>query len=319
MQYQPTTSRRTFIAGAAMASAIAGAKTFAQPTPEKTPKIDPTGYVDAHVHVWTPDTSRYPLAAGFKQENMKPPSFTPEQLFEHCRPSGVERIVLIQMSFYRFDNSYMLDTLERFPSTFSAVGIVDEHAAGVGQRMKELAKRGVRGFRVHPGKGSPEAWLGSSGMAEMWSTAADANLAICPLVNPNCLPALDRMCERYPRTKVVIDHFARIGIASPTHGEDLDRLCKIARFPKVHVKTSAFYALGEKKAPYLDLGPMIRRLRDTFGAERLMWASDSPFQVQNGHTYAASISLIRDRLDFLTDADRAWLLKKTAEQVFFAS
>ena len=27
-----------------------------------------------------------------------------------------------------------------------------------------------------------------------------------------------------------------------------------------------------------------------------MWASDSPFQVQNGHDYASSIALIRDRL-----------------------
>ena len=60
-------------------------------------------YIDAHVHVWTPDTDHYPLAAGFTKEDMKPPSFTPEQLFAHSRPSGVERVVLIQMSFYRFD------------------------------------------------------------------------------------------------------------------------------------------------------------------------------------------------------------------------
>jgi predicted TIM-barrel fold metal-dependent hydrolase len=63
---------------------------------------------------------------------------------------------------------------------------------------------------------------------------------------------------------------------------------------------------------------MIQRLRDAFGAERLMWASDCPFQVQNGHTYANSIALIRDRLDFLSAADRAWILRRTAEKVFFA-
>ena len=32
-------------------------------------------YIDAHVHVWTPDTWRYPLASGFNKENMKPASF----------------------------------------------------------------------------------------------------------------------------------------------------------------------------------------------------------------------------------------------------
>ena len=34
-------------------------------------------------------------------------------------------------------------------------------------------------------------------------------------------------------------------------------------------------------------------MRDGFGAARLMWASDCPFQVQDGQTYADSISLIR--------------------------
>ena len=83
------------------------------------------------------------------------------------------------------------------------------------------------------------------------------------------------------------------------------------------MKTSAFYALGEKKAPYTDMAPLIRKLRDTFGAQRLMWASDCPFQVQNGHTYADSIAVIRDRLDFLSPEDKEWMLRKTAEKVFF--
>ena len=49
-----------------------------------------------------------------------------------------------------------------------------------------------------------------------------------------------------------------------------------------------------------------------------MWASDGPFQVMNGHTYKESIELVRSRLDFLTDADRGWLLRGTAERVFFS-
>jgi predicted TIM-barrel fold metal-dependent hydrolase len=70
--------------------------------------------------------------------------------------------------------------------------------------------------------------------------------------------------------------------------------------------------------PYTDLGPMIRRLLEAYGRQRLMWATDCPYQVQEGHTYAASIDLIRDRLDFLNEEDRRWLLRKTAEKVFFA-
>jgi predicted TIM-barrel fold metal-dependent hydrolase len=62
---------------------------------------------------------------------------------------------------------------------------------------------------------------------------------------------------------------------------------------------------------------MIRRLVDAYSPQRLMWATDCPYQVQNGHTYLDSIELVRSRLDFLSADDRAWLLGKTAERVFF--
>ena len=98
----------------------------------------------------------------------------------------------------------------------------------------------------------------------------------------------------------------------------MKNLCKLAEHKRVTVKTSACYALGKKKAPYLDLAPMFGPLLDAFGPQRLMWASDCPFQVLNGHTYRASIDLVRERLEILSDSDRQWLLGKTAERVFFA-
>lgn len=60
----------------------------------------PMNYIDAHLHVWTHDTAKYPLAPGYKKEDMQPPSFTPEEVFAHAKPNGVTRFVLIQMSYY---------------------------------------------------------------------------------------------------------------------------------------------------------------------------------------------------------------------------
>ena len=152
----------------------------------------------------------------------------------------------------------------------------------------------------------------------MWRTGADENLAICHLVNPDSLAAIDRMCGKFPHTPVVIDHFARIGVDGVLRDNDIKQLCRLARHRHTFVKLSAFYALGKKQPPYLDLVPMIRRLLDVFGPERLMWATDCPYQVQGGQTYEDSISLIRDRIDFLSDGDRAWILRKTAERLFFS-
>jgi predicted TIM-barrel fold metal-dependent hydrolase len=61
-------------------------------------------YIDAHSHIWTPDVAHYPLAEGFIVENMNPRSFTAEELLALCRPAGVGRVNLIQMSFYQFDD-----------------------------------------------------------------------------------------------------------------------------------------------------------------------------------------------------------------------
>ena len=86
----------------------------------------------------------------------------------------------------------------------------------------------------------------------------------------------------------------------------------------MYVKISAFYAFGTKQPPYLEQAPKIKRLYEAFGPERLMWASDCPYQLENGNTYAASIALVRDQLDFLTNDDKDWLLRHTAQKVFFS-
>jgi predicted TIM-barrel fold metal-dependent hydrolase len=155
-------------------------------------------------------------------------------------------------------------------------------------------------------------------MHAMWTVAREERLNICCLMDPNGLPALDQMCHTYPETPVVIDHMCRIGVTGKIDPDELKALCDMARHNLVTVKVSAFYALGEKKSPYKDLGLMIKQLLDAYGPDRLMWASDAPFQVVGGHTYKDSIDLIKSGLDFLTASDKEWLLRKTAEKVFFS-
>ena len=44
---------------------------------------------------------------------------------------------------------------------------------------------------------------------------------------------------------------------------------------------------------------------------------EPPYVVTYLVTYRASIAVIRDRLDGVSEEDREWLLRKTAERVFF--
>jgi len=267
--------------------------------------------IDAHVHVWTDDTTRYPRASG--ERDYEPLRFLPEDLFRHSKPAGVTRVVLIQMSFYRFDNTYMLDCMRTHPGVFSGVGVINAAGPDPAAEMRKLAAQGVRGFRITASDG-----LESPGMATMWRTGAQTGQAMCALVGPDALPTIDRLCVQHPNTNVVIDHLARIGADGQIRDADVRLLCGLARHPRVTVKASAFYALGKKQAPYRDLAPLIRRVFEDYGPRRLMWASDCPFQVDKGHNYKDSIDLVRQGLPFLGREDRDWMLRRTAESVFFA-
>jgi predicted TIM-barrel fold metal-dependent hydrolase len=251
---------------------------------------------------------------------MKPRSFTADELLAQCRPEGVGRVNLIQMSYYEFDNSYMLAMIKQYPDRFVGTAIVDPLGPDPGRRMRELQPKGVRAFRIHPGYSRLPAarWLEPEGYKAMFETAARTGQALSCLIDPECFAEVARMCRLFPDTTVIIDHLGRIGAGRDglIRDADVDALCALAAHPKIFIKVGAFYALGKKTPPYLDLAPLIRRVVQAFGARRCMWESDCPFQVVT-HRYFDSIALIRDRLVSLSQEDRDWLLYRTAETTLF--
>ena len=277
-----------------------------------------SGYIDCHSHVWTPDVKAYPLQGQQTVADLQPRSFTPEELLAIASPHGVTRVVLIQHTIYHgMDNTYLIDTIKNHPGRFSGVSWIEPTNADVKGVMNRLLDSGFNGCRIRPGDGGVDRWRDSPGMNTMWAHGAEIGVAMCPLIDPDYLPEVLHMCRQHQETTVVVDHFARIGIDGTIRQTDLDNLLALAKFPKTHVKVSAYYALGEKQPPHKELIPMIRQLYDAFGPERLMWGSDCPYQLTEPNTYADSINLIKQGIDFLSEADREWLLKKTAEKVFF--
>ena len=85
---------------------------------------------------------------------------------------------------------------------------------------------------------------------------------------------------------------------------------------KVDTKLKKYVqACKEMKALEDDLIPVVNRIIDAFGPDRLMWGSDSPYQVVLA-TYEDSISLVRDKLG-LSAADKQKILNDTPAKLFF--
>jgi predicted TIM-barrel fold metal-dependent hydrolase len=273
-------------------------------------------YIDAHVHVWTDDVQKYGLGPRFTAEDMKPAAYLPDEILRHARPSGVDRVVLVQMSYYGFDNSYMLDAINQFPLVFRGIAVIDSKSKAPDVEMRKLAKLGVRGFRLYPNEVSSFN-LSQDGFLKMFHCGETERLALCLLINPDALAAVGEQCNKFPNTPIVIDHLARIGVGGSIREQDVRALCSLAKHPQVYVKLSGFYALGQSNPPHLDLVPLIKRVYDAYGSKRLMWGSDCPFLVAH-EAYEDGISLIRDRIDFISGEDKDWMLFGTAEKLFFS-
>jgi L-fuconolactonase len=322
-----TWSRRQFVQAtlATTLTAVAARHVLGQP-PAPQPDADSPespgepggGWIDAHSHIWTPDVERYPLKPPLEASDLAPPSFTADELLQVAEAAGVSRVVLIQHHIYHgYDNSYLIDETQRRPDRFRVVGMVDDLEPDADRKMRELLPRRVTGFRITPWIHGDDRWLQTPGMEGMWKTAAETRQAICCLIDAKNLADVGRMCARFPETPVVIDHFARIGVDGNIRKLDVDQLCDLAQYPEIRVKVSAFYALGNKQPPHDELIPMIRRLLDSYGPSRLMWASDAPYQLGEPNSYRASLELITERMDSLSDQDRHWLLQGTAEATYF--
>ena len=81
------------------------------------------------------------------------------------------------------------------------------------------------------------------------------------------------------------------------------KLLDLARFANVHVKLCGLPALSKEAFPYRDAWPALRAITDAFGADRLMWASDTtrfgvkivmsgPLVADDGKTMIGSFFLV---------------------------
>ncbi len=97
-----------------------------RPTPvERTrPPAQTDGIVDAHIHVWSEDLQRYPLAPGFQPADMWHNSFTPGDHLARCDRIGPLRANLVQMTWYGLDHRYIIDLIADQPGRFAGTGIV---------------------------------------------------------------------------------------------------------------------------------------------------------------------------------------------------
>ncbi|MFN7995592.1 MAG: amidohydrolase family protein [Bryobacteraceae bacterium] len=265
--------------------------------------------IDPHVHVWVNDL-RYPWAA----ETKSPPrrDATPEMLLKLMKANGVERTVIVQFIGYRWDNSYALAALQKYPQYFRGVARVNPLDPAAPDHLSALIGQGFQGVRLSPFNDPADDWIRGPLMPALWQRADQLHVPMQILSTTARMPDIGRLAERYPDLTVIIDHMAS---CPPNAPEELAKLLALARYPKVFVKISHTWDVSKQPYPYFDAQENVKRLYDTYGPKRLMWGTDWPM-VEERASYRQALSVVRDDMKFLNEEDKSWILSRTIERIW---
>ena len=274
------------------------------------------GTVDAHLHVWSQDAGAYPWQP---VSGIKPPQTegSAEFLLGLMAEAGVAHACIVQPSAYGWDHTYVAETLRRNPGRFAGICLVDPlSGAAAPRRLEELVREhGFQGLRLNPAAYQGGTWLDDPATDALWQKAAQLGTIISLLIRPEQMRRAETMIAKHPDVRVVVDHLGRPPVREGAPYPGFQDTLRLARYPNTFVKVSGIPAVSQQEYPHRDVWPIIRLVLDAWGSQRLMWATDFPHIVQQCG-YRRCLELITQHVDFLSDADREWLLRRTAHSLW---
>jgi L-fuconolactonase len=276
--------------------------------------------IDAHAHVFLsrsqdPERSVDELAPADREA---PVALLEQQIAQ----AGVDGAVLIPLGA---EDTYVAGVVAGAPSRYRAIAVATPDltrsgssapAADPGQVAERLEVGGFSGLRFFelPGRlDDTPPWL-----PVLRRLAADGRI-LWMYPRAEDLPTLHEVARALPQLQIVLNHtgFTQSGIevdaagrphvVSPVPQPHEDQVLALADLPNVAVKLSGAYGFSAEEYPYPDVAGVTARVADRFGVERLAWASDFPWIIEEPG-YRACLELIDHHLPGLSTTERAAIL-----------
>src|SRR5205814_2463112 len=105
---------------------------------------------------------------------------TAEELLGFMRQADVQQALLVPHPQSSYDNSYCIESAQRYPDSFVAIGKIDGADSDAGAIAMSLAdQRRVGGLRIDArGRRDPLEWLSAAPTVSIWRVAALSGLTI---------------------------------------------------------------------------------------------------------------------------------------------
>ena len=275
--------------------------------------------VDAHAHVFRPARAVPRAVDVLAPAEREAPV---EDLLDVMAAAGVERAVLVPLGT---EDAYVAEVLRARPGRFAAVAVANplDGVDALERRRDAFPFHAVRMMCL----GDAARPLVESPLLPVLRHLEANGLLLWTYLPPDQLPLLEQLPAAVPDLEIVLNHLGffphdmrvdkhrRPAFGDPFPEPHVTAVLRLARFPTVHVMFSGQYALSREGPPYRDLDPIVRRLADAFGADRMLWASDYPW-TRDVPGYATLLTLAGEALPGASAAELAAIHGGTALRLF---
>jgi 2-pyrone-4,6-dicarboxylate lactonase len=266
----------------------------------------PPNSCDTHFHVFEPGFPHVP------EPLYTFPDGTLEKYLRMTERLGIERMVLVQPTYYGTDNSLLLDVLRKVGPRCRGVVRIDDDTTD--SELDRYHEAGVRAIRLDLFARS--SWPTEEIIAYVRKAAARARPRGWHLqfYTPgttvrDLLPFLGDLEDTF-----VIDHMGYMKESGGPAPADVERLVKILDGGHCYIKLSGPYRLVDGGQPLSAVEPIGRALV-AGRPDRLLWGSDWPHLPDGRRDTGELLNLLADWAP--DEADRHRILVEAPETLFF--
>lgn len=281
-----------------------------------------TQILDIHPHIISEDTVRYPLAplGGKRSDWSSEAHVEVEQLIAAMDAAGVAKAAVVQSATtYGSDNSYVADSVARFPDRLTGVFTVDILADDAAERIAYWNDRGLTGLRIFS-KGSTIAkqWLSldDDRLAPAIEKTIELGLSLCINVHANEeeLLQVHALLKRYPSLPVILDHLGRVKVSDGAPYGKAKPLFDLAQYPNMFLKISPrllqdLGADGSVGTPETFIPTLVK----AFGANRIAFGSNYP---ASKGSLSEIVNAMKLALQVLSADEQQQILSGTAARLY---
>ncbi len=274
--------------------------------------------IDIHAHVISPDTERYPLAplGGRQSDWSRRRPVSAEALIDAMGTARVAKAVLVQASTaYGYDNSYVADSVARYPDRFAGVFSIDMLAVDACAQFDHWVGTGLSGLRLFTtGSTSPRQadWLSDPKTFPVWERAEALNLPVCVQMRPEGVSDLRRLLDRFRTVPIILDHLGRVQLDDGPPYAAASWLFGLASYPNLFLKLTS-RTVEEAKGGASTWQEFFPRLVKAFGADRIAWGSNFP---AHDGPLPHALYAVQQALGCLSSDSQTAMLSMTAQRIY---